>query len=264
MEVKKFIEMLENEGLEVTETTSNKWGDPVKTYMIGDHESTVRPCVYEEQISSWTEEQAKAVIMNRIMNTPDFKREEIMKKEYILQNTTLAIRGITKDDSILKFTVRGDLEIYFRLYINFNGEKASIKITQQMIDNVEIEKSELYEAAFRNTEKEAKIMNMFDMMRDMGFPVPDVEEKVPVFVATNNNKYEGAAIMECKDLIDKFCIDHGYQGVAIIPSSIHEVLLVPITTDMSEEYMNSMIREVNETQVAEHDRLSDHVYYNYI
>lgn len=264
MEVKKFIEMLESEGLEVTETTGNKWGEPIKAYMIGEHDSNIRPTVYEEQINAWTEDQAKEVIISRIKNTPDFKQEEIMNKEYILQNVTLAIRGITEDDSILKLTVRGDLEIYFRVSLKFNDENASFKVTQNMIKNVGIEKSELYEAAFRNTEKEAEIISMFEMIKSMGFPVPEVEEEVPLYVATNKERINGAAVMECKDVIDKFCYDHGYKGVAIIPSSIHEVLLVPITTDMSEEYMNNMIREVNETQVAEHDRLSDHVYYNYI
>ncbi len=265
MEVKKFIEMLESKGLEVTETTSNKWGYPEKAYMIGKPESNVKVCVYEEQINGWTEEQAEEVIIERTKNTPEFKEKEIMNKEYILQNVTLAIRGKTGDESILKLSARGDLELYFRLNMEFNGERASIKVSQQMIKIAGIEKSELYEAAFRNTEKEAKIMSMIDMLRDMGYPVPEgAEDNCPLFVATNKNRCEGAAVMECKDVIDHFCIDHGYKGVAIIPSSIHEVLLVPITTNMSEEYMNNMIKEVNETQVSEHERLSDHVYYNYI
>lgn len=46
----------------------------------------------------------------------------------------------------------------------------------------------------------------------------------------------------------------------IIPSSIHEVLLVTEENLDNIETYNQMVREVNATQVTKEERLSDHVY----
>ena len=46
----------------------------------------------------------------------------------------------------------------------------------------------------------------------------------------------------------------------ILPSSIHETLIVPKTDDMSLENLEKMVREVNATEVKPGERLSDHVY----
>ncbi|MFR0029482.1 MAG: DUF5688 family protein [Coprococcus phoceensis] len=47
----------------------------------------------------------------------------------------------------------------------------------------------------------------------------------------------------------------------IIPSSIDEGLIVPSYADIDREMMDTMIQEVNETQVSKEERLSDHAYY---
>ena len=61
------------------------------------------------------------------------------------------------------------------------------------------------------------------------------------------------------DVLTEFCKDHGLDSICIIPSSKHEILLVKGAMDRVE--IDAMIREVNETQVAEQDRLSDHGYW---
>ena len=46
----------------------------------------------------------------------------------------------------------------------------------------------------------------------------------------------------------------------IIPSSIHEVILIPDTLDMDIRYMKAMVKEVNGTEVSPDEVLSDNVY----
>ena len=46
----------------------------------------------------------------------------------------------------------------------------------------------------------------------------------------------------------------------IIPSSIHEVILIPDTLDMDIRYMKAMVKEVNGTEVAPEEILSDFVF----
>ena len=46
----------------------------------------------------------------------------------------------------------------------------------------------------------------------------------------------------------------------ILPSSVHELLIIPRNADTDLKSLESMVQEVNATQVAPEERLSDHVY----
>ena len=47
----------------------------------------------------------------------------------------------------------------------------------------------------------------------------------------------------------------------ILPSSIHEIIILPASCCMEYSDIDEMIVEINETQVSEEDTLSDHAYY---
>ena len=47
----------------------------------------------------------------------------------------------------------------------------------------------------------------------------------------------------------------------VLPSSIHELLILPDNGSMQLSELEAMVREVNATQVAPEDRLSDKVQY---
>ena len=46
----------------------------------------------------------------------------------------------------------------------------------------------------------------------------------------------------------------------VLPSSVHECLIVTATADMEVSSLVSMVRDVNQSQVAPDERLSDSVY----
>ena len=46
----------------------------------------------------------------------------------------------------------------------------------------------------------------------------------------------------------------------MLPSSIHETLIIPKDAGMEFKELEQMVQEVNQTQVAPGERLSDHVY----
>lgn len=83
---------------------------------------------------------------------------------------------------------------------------------------------------------------------------------IRMYVATNDRKQEGAAILlypEFSEKVKQIMTGDFY----IIPSSIHELILVP--KDGGQEnvvVLNEMVREVNATQLDEREILSNHVY----
>ena len=81
----------------------------------------------------------------------------------------------------------------------------------------------------------------------------------PMYVATNSKKLNGACVMLYDGLLRSFARKVG-KSFYIIPSSIHEVILIPDTLDMDIRYMKAMVKEVNGTEVSPDEVLSDNVY----
>jgi len=78
-------------------------------------------------------------------------------------------------------------------------------------------------------------------------------------VLTNEQKLNGAAAILDDKMMDQIREKVGDEFF-ILPSSTHEVLIVPAEAGIGLEELESMVQEVNATQVAPQDRLSDHVY----
>ena len=86
-------------------------------------------------------------------------------------------------------------------------------------------------------------------------------EELPLYILTNQLKINGAASI-LYDGVLKQVADRLKSDLIILPSSIHEVILLPATDDTLQAYdYNTMINEVNTTQLASDEILSDHAYY---
>ena len=137
---------------------------------------------------------------------------------------------------------------------------------------------ELYRIAKNNTQRRYKgrVSNMMEIMGeiishsadnvdpdvvDAFFEMDSVYEDnmMPMFVATNNKKVNGAGVILYDGLLTTFAEKIG-GDFYILPSSVHEVIFVPANGDMDARYLIQMVREVNATQVAPDEVLSDNVY----
>ena len=82
-----------------------------------------------------------------------------------------------------------------------------------------------------------------------------------VYVLTNETKFRGAyEWIHAPKEIGKKIRDLGYQDAWIIPSSKHELLLIPDMTRFEKEHLEEMHRGIQESAVAEEDRLCDEVW----
>lgn len=87
------------------------------------------------------------------------------------------------------------------------------------------------------------------------------KEEMELFVLTNETGISGAGCLLYPHMIKRL---KEYLGgdFYILPSSIHEVILLPIRKAVCEEELNDMIKEINLTQVPEEEILSDHAYHS--
>lgn len=83
---------------------------------------------------------------------------------------------------------------------------------------------------------------------------------LPLYVLTNTNRVNGAGTLLYENIIKDFA-QAADKNVFILPSSVHEVLLLLENGGESVESLKQMVHEVNETEVEAEDFLSDHIYY---
>ena len=86
------------------------------------------------------------------------------------------------------------------------------------------------------------------------------ETKMPMYVLTNKQKLYGAACMLYPGVLKGFAEKIG-RDFYILPSSVHEVILVPADSNTDQEALCEIVTEINRTQVAEEEILADSVYF---
>ncbi len=98
----------------------------------------------------------------------------------------------------------------------------------------------------------------------LGLPAEFIQEKGPgepqLYVASNDRMQFGAGVLAYPGFLDQ-AAERLNGDFYVLPSSIHEVLLLPDNKDMTIADLNGIVRGVNAQEVAPEERLSDHVYH---
>lgn len=104
-------------------------------------------------------------------------------------------------------------------------------------------------------------------MRKMGAPEEIFKEfqlpkKALAYVLSNERYIQGAAVLGYPEQMKEALKSIGEEKCYILPSSIHEILLLPesVAGDKPEQ-LADMVQSVNLTEVAPGEQLSNHVYF---
>ena len=164
-----------------------------------------------------------------------------------------------------------DMAVVYRFVISSDDEgRASILVTNQILENMGVTPEQLHADALENAPqiKPAEIKGMSEVMAEMmgaeqaemmGI-VPVAPEDEQMFVATVPDKVHGAGVLAYQDFMDQ-AAERAGGDFFILPSSIHEILIVPDNGKMDLKELEAMVKEVNATQVAPADKLTDSVYH---
>ncbi len=88
----------------------------------------------------------------------------------------------------------------------------------------------------------------------------DLFQEDPMWVLSNDRRVQGAVCMLYPGVLDEIAA-RWTKGVYVLPSSIHEVILLIDSGRDETEALKKMIAQVNSTQVAPEEVLSDSLYY---
>ena len=87
-----------------------------------------------------------------------------------------------------------------------------------------------------------------------------IEGCIPIYVLSNRYRINGAACILYPTLLEDIC-DSLQGSFYIIPSSVHEVLILPSDNTDDSKKIREMIKEVNDTQIAAEEILSYSLYF---
>ena len=88
----------------------------------------------------------------------------------------------------------------------------------------------------------------------------DNSEDDDMFVISNTSKIFGASCVLYPGVLEKFAAEKD-ADIFVLPSSIHEMILVPEKEDQDYSTLPNIVKETNRTEVDPEEVLSDSVYY---
>ncbi len=158
-----------------------------------------------------------------------------------------------------------DLAIVF--YILFEVEEtgtATIPITHDFLNLWGITLTELHDIASKNAP--TLLPALFKPMRVvieelLGSSCDEsIQDNDIMFVLTNPLRNFGAACILYPGILEQIACQLG-ENFFILPSSIHEVIIIAESQSPKQEDLQDMVRDINETQVDIEEFLSDTIYY---
>ena len=166
------------------------------------------------------------------------------------------------------------LSIVFYVLFEATGESTAVMaVSNNHARQWNVGTETLWQDAIKNARKllPAEMMTMDYALKEMlgkgCGQMPETEnllsgagkERDGMYVLSNSLRNYGAACIAYPHIMED--VGEILQGdYYILPSSIHEVVIVPYTREISRKEMDDMVKDINETQVAEEEVLSNHVY----
>lgn len=244
----------------------------------GDTEHKIHPTIYIDQMYQDYAETGdfEATMKKTILSVIDSLQRKVSVPKLnleTLQNRIVYRLINTAQNSELLTTVPNrpflDLSIvYYWVDEGKNDYKESILITNKLAQHLGVSEDGLYELAKENTCRifPTVIESLLDVLRSLSdgaecFPT-EINKNLTMIMwtLTNKDNFHGAAAM-----LDNACLSHLASVLEsdyfILPSSIHELIAVPITEAIgTPEQLADMVHEINLSLVKPTERLSNQVY----
>lgn len=192
----------------------------------------------EEEVAELIKEAIESLpSKDDLLNGYDLLNYEAVKEKII----PMVHNREVKDAAYVQYL---DLKVYFRIVLQKdeeNGKMQSIVIKADLAKQWGVTPEQLLEQAKANVRDDFEVNNFLGQMTYI----------------TNKSKIYGGNVILFPELIK----EKGFEGkYFIVPSSIHEVLVVEPREDLTYEDLTEMVQSVNTTEVRPEEVMSDHPY----
>ena len=267
-------EMTLDHTVQVQSVTKNN-GLILKGIVVRENGCNIAPTLYVndafkrfedgEDIQSLMDELLRAYDLHKL--TDDFSVEFFTDFEQAKERLAMKLINAERNRELLATVphyLLGDLAVIFQVLVDATEfGNATITVRNEHRDMWDVPTSTLFSFAKANMEEKqpVRIQSMFEALSGMigNDDLLDVMDMPPMFVMSNESKINAAVGMLFTDKLQEFAEKYN-SSLYIIPSSIHELLLIP-DRNQDPDSLASMIVEVNSTQVSPEEVLSDHPYF---
>lgn len=267
-ELREEVQAILGREYEVRHTSVTKMNDEkLEGLSIGKVGDKVYPTIYVND--EMTAQDVVDIYHKRIDSgndlCEDIDNNEVFTKEYVLENVFPILMSRDRNKELLKTTVHrpyANLDIAYRVKLkNVGDSDATFLVRSNHLDLLGITEDDLYKNAVRNIKGMGRVNNMAYMLKKMGMPVELADEQAescPMKVITTINCVNGAGAILDTEVIEE--LKNTVGDCYIIPSSIHELIAVPMDGVEDVEDLVKLIKEVNETVLQKNEYLSDNAY----
>ncbi len=215
-------------------------------------------------------------MVNTIEDNISFVKEKeqdvksfISDYEKVKDNTYL--RLIPGDSPILKSTPHRmieDMALVVNVHLDsFSDEhgKSCVVVTKPLMEMYGIDEAQLFADAEKNSLANEPIVfkPLLDMVKDLisKDEIPNPEDVgIVTYIATNTSGFQGAAVAGYPDFCEKAAEAIG-GSFYMLPSSVHEFILIKDDGTPKAKDLNRMIKNVNETVLEPRDVLASQCYH---
>lgn len=212
----------------------------------------------------------------------NFDISKVMDFEKAKENIVARLYGTENNAAFLEgkaYTEVEDLVVTYHIHLGYeDGCFKSVPVTKEWMESVGVTTEEIHALAMKNTQRifPATFKSMSDMMcelmredimKEFEISEQEADELIQstyddnhfMYILSNPIQSFGAISIlqpEVMDMVAKQVGDKFY----VIPSSIHECIIVPFIDQFSAKELEFWVKDVNLTHVPENEILSWHMY----
>lgn len=226
--------------------------------------------MYEEYLNGELDVDEAAEILTRSYranNPADFKYDLDFSLEHVKNRIICSL--VNKELNMEKFenavTIDFlDLTVVLRIIDNVNLSRQGMNtllVSPKMLREWGKTKEEILSIAKENTKKifSVSCRPILEFLKER-YEIIDIPEPCPFLILSNKVYSYGATLMLYKEELRKIA-DELDTDLYILPSSIHELILVPIEEDTNLENLKELVAFVNANEVPKSELLSESVYF---
>lgn len=271
-------------GIEITEVTKNN-GVVLKGLSLKESDSSISPTIYlERYYAGYRDGRSMEEIADEIVDVYHrgnlgafFDVADFLDFEKAKTRIVYKLVNYEKNKVLLKQIPHKPFldmaVVYYYLLENDRLENATILIYNNHLESWNVTLNEIDQLAKENTPLllKADLRSITEVLyqiirsrneedAEKFLELENETESDPImYVLSNKSKIFGAAAILYDDVLKNFS-EKMQKDLYILPSSVHEVILIPKEESMEWEKLQEMVKEVNSTQVEDVEILSDSVY----
>ena len=266
IKAKLIKEIIEQSGIncEISEVAK---GSTMKTgFCLGS--GLTRPQIYLEDLHGSPEEIASYIVnwYNNEMkdNIPEININDIKDWTKVKSNLTVVLRKHMDEGIFIPLNDEIDITIKLLLPdlllsdVKVGEKEASIRVTENLLRIWEKSIDEVYQTALINDSKKSyEYIDMISILYN-NFNKNSIKDidSISMITISNNKWINGASVILQKEIMDKLA-EIAESDLIIIPSSVHESIILPYTNEIKKTELMEMIKTVNQQEISPEEVLAD-------